>query len=473
MKFQPSLLSQLVMGTFVAAISVASPVSYAGFEIVGNPNTPYVYQLSSAPRKVIDVHEERVLGATANTLHRGHPQMDLVMIPVAANKGVDMLTGLRGIVPESQGWRVYALKGVNTRSRVEWNQSDNWLTALDGLLLRHKLIAEISWANREITLAPLSNKSYAAQLRNQAKELGIVRQVLVRKQYETPDPLLALRLQPAQAAHTEARSVAVNTIEVPVRAVSEFAERPSQALSTQALPAADIEQLVNQRVEQATRERLVRLEALEAQYREKLEQLNQQAKKNATPGLTQPAANSTSSSPISLQAQVPQPDTKPQALSLPAESAHVKPADSARLQQVSLRHEVFDDEEVVDAVQITPAPPNVSAQLNRSNVNSGVVPAGTASEVSLPLQTGLEVQQAPRTKWEVSLQDKTLRNALSRMAARNGYSLSYQTQDQDILAPGSYYGTFDEALRELELVSGKRIRTIESKLLGRLIIVTD
>lgn len=470
MIFQRCLLSQMVMGTFATAIFVAAPSSYAGFEIVGNTNTPYVYQLSGAPRKVVDVREERIIGATANTVHRGQVDMELVMIPVAANKGVDMLTALRGIVPESQGWRVFSLRGVNTRAKVEWNSATNWLSALDSLMLRHKLIAEINWGNREITLAPFSNKLYAAQLRNQSKQQGIIRQVIVRQQYETPEPLLSLRLQPAQAAHTEARSVAVNSIDVPVRALAEVAERPAASLQATAVSQDSIEQLVNQRVEQATREKLAQLQALEAQYREKLEQLSRQAnqiKETQREGkLKSPAPGK---SAISLPSQSDKLGADKMEQPMKSDLRYTSERQATNFMRTDLRHEVFDEELAPETAGLTELPKSADA----AEVAAAPATLNAVVQLNMPLQTGMEIQQAPRTKWEVSPQDKTLKNAMMRMAARNGYSLSYQTQDQEIQAPGTYYGTFDEALRELELASGKRIRTIESKLLGRLIIVTD
>lgn len=468
MKFKRNLIGMMVSTCFTAGVA---PYAMAGFEVVSNSNTPYVYQLSGAQRKVIEVREQRVIGATANTLHQGQINMDLVMVPVAANKGVDMLTGLRGIVPQSQGWRVFAHKSVNTRAKVEWHQADNWLMALDGMLLKQKLIAEINWDRREITLVALSNKSYAAQLRQQDKERNVLRQTVVRQQYETPEPLIALRLQPAHASITEATSVAVASVEVPVRALAEVAEHAELNPIAVARPdEAQLERMVQQRVEQATRERLLQLQALEAQYREKLEQLNQRAQQVIAP---ETQSNSIQpESDLNAAAKKTRHTLNPMAMPGLMKTSYIQAQsdEPARMiMNASLLSEQVSSE---DKLANTPVM-QVAEPIQLTQHTDAAKQVQPAQAISFPVQTGIEVEQAAKTKWEISVHDKTLRNALTRMASKNGYSLSYQTKDQDIKSTGSYYGTFDEALRELEIASGKRIRTVESKLLGRLIIVTD
>jgi len=477
MKYPRNLLSILVSSIFATGFVAYAPVAMAGFEVVSNPSTPYVYQISGEQRKVVDVREARVIGATANTLHHGLIDMDMVMIPVAANKGVDMLTGLRGIVPESQGWRVFALKGVNLRNKIEWNSAQTWVIALDGVLLKHKLIADINWESREITLAPMSNRNYASQLLSQGKDRSILRQVTIRQQYETPEPLIALRLQPAQAALTEGREVPVASVDVPVRALGEVGDNRGSTSVGVKVSDGTIDSMINQRVEQATRAKMAQLEALETQYREKLEQLNARSKQIKPEPSSAPQDATT---------------TKPVAQPISVEDAAVKPASADRMIRTDYRFPrpaaggyrmsrmdlpASGDEQAKPL--ITKARFNAAeAQAVSSVVDNNVITevattSANSGVISFPVQTNVEVQEAPRTKWEISLNDKTLRNALLRLASKNGYSLSYQTKDQDIKMGGTFFGTFDGALREIEIATGKRIRQVESRLLGRLIIVTD
>ncbi len=480
MKYQRNLLSIIVSSIFATGLAAYAPGAMAGFEVVSNPNTPYVYQISGAQRKVVDVREERVVGATANTLHHGHIDMDMVMIPVAANRGVDMLTGLRGIVPESQGWRVFALKGVNLRNKIEWNSAQTWVIALDGMLLKNRLIADINWENREITLAPMSNRSYASQLLSQGKDKSILRHVTVRQQYETPEPLIALRLQPAHAAITEARSVPIATVEVPVRALGEVGDNRGSANIGVRVPDGAIDSMISQRVEQATKAKMAQLEALEAQYREKLEQLNARSKQ-IKPEPSSVPQDATTVKPVAQPISFDDSDSKPVTAGKMMRADYRFPMPAAGGYKMSkmglsnaalastddakptIRKVRFDAAEAQSTSSVVDN--NVITEVSTTSVNNNVV--------SFPVQANIEVVEASRTKWEISLNDKTLRNALLRMASKNGYSLSYQTKDQDIKMGGTFFGTFDGALREIEIATGKRIRQVESRLLGRLIIVTD
>jgi|GEM_PF-2341487 len=477
MKYQRSLLSVIVSSIFAGGVSVYAPSAMAGFEVVSNPNTPYVYQLSGAQRKLVDVREERVIGATANTLHHGRIDMELVMIPVAANKGVDMLTGLRGIVPESQGWRVFALKGVNLKNKIEWSSAETWVMALDGMLLKNKLIADINWESREITLVPISNRAYASQLISQGKDKSILRHVTVRQQYETPEPLIALRLQPAQATITEARTVPIATVEVPVRTLAEVGDSRGSTSIGVKMSDATIDSMISQRVEQATKEKMAQLEALEAQYRDKLEQLNARSKQiKAEPSSV--SQDETKNKPVAQPISVDDHDSK-QVTGRMVRADYRFPAPATggyKMSKTGLFNAANSDESntSIRPVKFDAAEAQSTTSVVDNNVITEVATTSANNNVvSFPVQANVEVVEAPRTKWEISLNDKTLRNALLRMASKNGYSLSYQTKDQDIKTGGTFFGTFDGALREIEIATGKRIRQVESKLLGRLIIVTD
>lgn len=469
MECQRKLLSIMVSGIFVGIAGVYAPNAMAGYEVVADPNTPYVYQISAAPKRVIDVREERVVGATANTIHHGMVNMEMAMIPVAGNKGIDMLSGLRGIVPESQGWRVFALKGVNVRKKIDWSGSDSWIVTLDGVLLKNKLIADINWDAREITLAPMYNKTYATKLATQTKEKSILRLVTVRQQFETPEPLIALRLQPAQSAITEARSLPVATVDVPVRTLAEVGENRGVANIGVKMSDGTIDSVINQRVEQATREKMSQLEALEAQYREKLEQLNARSKQ-LNPELHD--ENQVQPAPKPAVQHIDFRHSASNKTGMMQADFRYSGSDIGGYRKVKMAWGVSDGGGSASMTKVAfgdveankPFPQDTVAAM--PSVNSGNV-------VSVPVQAEVEVTEAPQTKWEVSLNDKTLRNALMRMAARNGYSLSYQTKDQEIKMAGTFYGTFDAALREIEIATGKRIRQVESRLLGRLIIVTD
>ncbi len=478
MKYPRNLLSILVSSIFATGFAAYAPVAMAGFEVVSNSNTPYVYQISGAQRKVVDVREERVVGATANTLHHGRIDMDMVMIPVAANKGVDMLTGLRGIVPESQGWRVFALKGVNLRNKIEWNSAQTWVIALDGVLLKHKLIAEINWESREITLAPMSNRSYASQLFSQGKDKSILRHVTVRQQFETPEPLIALRLQPAHAAITEARTVPIASVDVPVRALGEVGDNRGNTSVGVKVSDGTIDSMIDQRVEQATRAKMAQLEALEAQYREKLEQLNARSQQ-VKPEPSSIPQDATTAKPVAQPISFEDGDARPTpaARMMHADYRFPRPAAGGyRMSRLDLPATATGGDDTRPA--ITRARFAAEAQGTSSAADNNVITevattSANSSVISFPVQANVEVQEASRTKWEISLNDKTLRNALLRLASKNGYSLSYQTKDQDIKMGGTFFGTFDGALREIEIATGKRIRQVESRLLGRLIIVTD
>lgn len=478
MKYPRNLLSILVSSIFATGFAAYAPAAMAGFEVVSNSNTPYVYQISGAQRKVVDVREERVVGATANTLHHGRIDMDMVMIPVAANKGVDMLTGLRGIVPESQGWRVFALKGVNLRNKIEWNSAQTWVIALDGVLLKHKLIAEINWESREITLAPMSNRSYASQLFSQGKDKSILRHVTVRQQFETPEPLIALRLQPAHAAITEARTVPIASVDVPVRALGEVGDNRGNTSVGVKVSDGTIDSMIDQRVEQATRAKMAQLEALEAQYREKLEQLNARSQQ-VKPEPSSIPQDATTAKPVAQPISFEDDDAKPTpaARMMRADYRFPRPAAGGyRMSRMDLPATATGGDDARPA--ITRARFAAEAQGTSSVADNNVITevattSANSSVISFPVQANVEVQEAFRTKWEISLNDKTLRNALLRLASKNGYSLSYQTKDQDIKMGGTFFGTFDGALREIEIATGKRIRQVESRLLGRLIIVTD
>ncbi|BBB63362.1 hypothetical protein UNDKW_5089 [Undibacterium sp. KW1] len=479
MKYPRNLLSILVSSIFATGFAAYAPVALAGFEVVSNSNTPYVYQISGAQRKVVDVREERVVGATANTLHHGHIDMDMVMIPVAANKGVDMLTGLRGIVPESQGWRVFALKGVNLRNKIEWNSAQTWVIALDGVLLKHKLIADINWESREITLAPMSNRNYASQLLSQGKDKSILRHVTVRQQFETPEPLIALRLQPAHAAITEARAVPIASVDVPVRALGEVGDNRGSASVGVKVTDGTIDSMINQRVEQATREKMAQLEALEAQYREKLEQLNARSQQ-VKPEPSSAPQDATTTKPVAQPISFEDGDAKPTSATrmMRADYRFPRPAAGGyRMSRMDLPAAVAGADEAKPAMtkaRFAAAEAQATSSVVDNNVITEVATTtANSSVISFPVQANVEVQEASRTKWEISLNDKTLRNALLRLASKNGYSLSYQTKDQDIKMGGTFFGTFDGALREIEIATGKRIRQVESRLLGRLIIVTD
>ncbi|MCH8621277.1 hypothetical protein [Undibacterium sp. TS12] len=476
MECQRSVLSVMVAGIFAGTACVYAPGAMAGYEIVSNQSTPYVYQIAGASRKVIDVREERVIGATANTIHHGYINMDMAMVPVAANRGIDMLGGLRGIVPESQEWRVFALRGVNVKHKIDWASSESWVMTLDGVLLKNKLIADINWDNREITLAPMSNKTYAQQLARQDKQRSVLRLVTVRQQYETPEPLIALRLHPAQSALTEGRSLPVASVDVPVRTLEEVGDNRGNANIGVKMPDAAIDTLINQRVEQATREKMAQLEALEAQYREKLEQLNARSKQIKS---EQPASNEGSVLP------------KPAAQNIgfkekPFSSNGMMRADyrypgpmrggyqMTRLGWSSTNEKMVSDDQVMKKnVRLDTAVAVTNPVAADNAAASETVTPAPANVLSFPVQSNVEVTEPAQTKWEITLNDKTLRNALTRLASRNGYSLSYQTKDQEIKMGGTFFGTFDAALREIELATGKRIRQIESRLLGRLIMVTD
>ncbi|MFZ6733185.1 hypothetical protein ACO0LG_14760 [Undibacterium sp. Ji42W] len=479
MKYPRNLLSILVSSIFATGFAAYAPVAVAGFEVVSNSNTPYVYQISGAQRKVVDVREERVIGATANTLHHGHIDMEMVMIPVAANKGVDMLTGLRGIVPESQGWRVFALKGVNLRNKIEWNSAQAWVIALDGVLLKHKLIADINWESREITLAPMSNRSYASQLLSQGKDKSILRHVTVRQQFETPEPLIALRLQPAQAAITEARAVPIASVDVPVRALGEVGDNRGNTNVGVKVSDDTIDSMISQRVEQATRAKMAQLEVLEAQYREKLEQLNARSKQ-VKPEPSSVPQDATTVKPVAQPISFEEGDVKPASAGrmIRADYRFPRPAAGGyRMSKMDLSAAVAGGDEIrptITKARFAVAEAQATSSVVDNNVITEVATtSANSSVVSFPVQANVEVQEAPLTKWEISLNDKTLRNALLRLASKNGYSLSYQTKDQDIKMGGTFFGTFDGALREIEIATGKRIRQVESRLLGRLIIVTD
>ncbi len=390
----------------------------------------------------MDVREERVIGATANTIHHGIVDMSLVMVPVAGNKGVDMLTGLRGIVPESQNWRVFSLRGVNVRNKIDWNSAESWIVSLDGVLLKHKLIADINWDAREITLAPLSNKVYASQLAKQAKDRSVLRLVTIKQQFETPEPLIALRLQPAQSALTEARALPVATVDVPVRTLAEVGDNKGVANIGVKLSDGSLDAMINQRVELATKEKMAQLQALEAQYREKLEQLDLRGKQLKL-------------EPSSDQGKEVIP-AKPTAQNI-SFTWDTAPVVSGRRTEYRFPGKGTDGG-MMKAAWVSSNMPSVintsgqAAQESSTSFQDDGSPAHDASSygkrddvVSMPVQASVEVVEASQTKWEVTLNDKTLRNALMRMASRNGYSLSYQTKDQDIKMAGTLYGTFEAA----------------------------